>query len=615
MLVRFKLIFSIIFLFVGFHDISAQEQVTTLDHNPFLKDLGKKPVLKTTLINLPFFEDFTNYDAVPDQAKWVDRSVYINNTMGFQPVSRGVATFDALNSKGGPYDSTSFLALLYADSLTSQPIDMSLFTPADSVYLSFFHQPQGNGFSPETQDSLMLYLKDGNNNWNQVWRMEGKTVQPFRQVMIPIVSASYFNTGFQFRFVNKASINLNDDIWNVDYIRVGAGRNINDTAINDVATTRDPSYLLNDYTSMPYRQFTANMANELAGQHSFIVRNNYSTTVNVTYGYTAREAISNTSLFISGQSTSSIPGNSEQQFSFPVYTIGYTAPNPYSLVVLENKYYETAAVGINPKINDTIIRRQVFDNYLAYDDGTAEKSYFLKLFSTLPAKTAVEFHLNQPDTLRGIAIYFGRQVPIATGKFFSVGVYKNITVNGPTQDSIYQQDLLFPGYVDTINHFFIYKFDIPIPLAAGTFFMGTVQPASSGSDSLYFGLDVNRIGGNHLYVNFLNQWVSSTVSGALMIRPILGQPIIGMGIKDVGRKNEIDWEVYPNPSIDKLAIHIKDYQKKFSYNITDVQGRLLISGNAISGQNIDLSKLSSGIYFIRLNLNGSISSLKKMIKQ
>src|SRR5690606_1564302 len=115
----------------------------------------------------------------------------------------------------------------------------------------------------------------------------------------------------------------------------------------------------------------------------------------------------------------------ERQFQFPMYSVGFTSPGPYSRVIFEQEYYATPQGGLTePRENDTVRMRQEFDYYLAYDDGTAEKSYFLNQFTTFPAKTAIEFHLNEPDTIRGVAIYFGRQVPLATNKFFSVGVYK-----------------------------------------------------------------------------------------------------------------------------------------------------------------------------------------------
>ncbi len=607
--------FFTICLLVGLSSsVFGQEGVAPVDRNPWLESAGPKPALKTTALSLPFFEDFSGEGLFPDPARWVDRSVYVNNTMGFKPISRGVATFDALNANGGPYDSVNNNALLFADSLTSQPIDLSVHSPADSIYLSFFYQPQGNGFAPEVQDSLYLFFRRSNNSWARVWETPGATLHEFKQAMVAVTDPLFFHSDFQFRFVNKASMNINDDVWNVDYIRMDVNRGVGDTTVNDVATSTQPSFLLNDYTSMPYRQFAANMNNELSGQHYFYVKNNYSGQRTVDYGYRAREVLSNTSLFTGTSNTDNVGAYEERQFQFPMYSVGFTAPGPYSRVIFEQEYYATPQGGLTePRENDTVRMRQEFDYYLAYDDGTAEKSYFLNQFTTLPAKTAIEFHLNEPDTIRGVAIYFGRQVPLATNKFFSVGVYKDIAVNGGTEHLVYQQDLLFPSYADTINKFWYYRFDTPVYMDAGTFFMGTIQPAASGSDSLYLGLDVNRIGGNHLYFDVNGFWEPSIISGAVMLRPVLGEFRYGTGVEDV--KEGIRWTVGPNPVRERLQIDVEGKARpKLSYRIFDLQGRTLDRGVLSPGAGVNVSDLSPGIYFVQVIQDGVATTPEKIIK-
>jgi len=603
----------ILYLFAFLPFVAAgQEYVAPLTYNPVLAAPSKTPLLKTTALALPFFEDFTGYSALPDASKWTDRSVYINNTMAVSPVSRGVATFDALNAQGAPYDSVNPFTYRYADSLTSQTIDLSMHTPADSIYLSFFYQPQGRGFAPETQDSLILFLKRSNGSWARVWAKEGTASQPFRQVMIPVADTAYMKAAFQFRFVNKASINLNDDVWNLDYIRMAANRNINDTAIDDLTTVDQPSNLLNDYTAMPYRQFKANVNGELATQHTFSVSNHLSSQRAVTYGYNAREQVSNTPLSNS-KSNDNIAPYTSKSYVFATYGGSYNAPGLYDRVVYENKYYISDPSAAGDKANDTIVYEQVFDNYLAYDDGTAEKSYFLHQGNTLPAKTAIEFHLNQPDSLRGVAIYFGRQVPMAFSKFFDITVYRSIAINNGVNDVLYQNPVSFtPGYVDTINHFWVYKLDNPVALNAGAFYLGTTQPAQSGSDSLYFGLDVNRLGGNHLYVDYQGFWESSVIQGALMIRPLLGQPVFSTAVETPGRNLQPDWSLYPNPAQNILSVSTA--LPSFVYEIADAQGRILKQAQGMSQERIDVSFLSPGIYFVRILAGGQYTVPKKFIK-
>src|SRR5690606_37405864 len=101
------------------------------------------------MISLPFFDDFSQQYYYPDADKWEDNYVYINSNYAVNPISYGVATFDGLDSTGYPYNFNNPTSHGVADYLTSKPIDLSSVT--DSVYLSFFFQPQGNGNRPETQ--------------------------------------------------------------------------------------------------------------------------------------------------------------------------------------------------------------------------------------------------------------------------------------------------------------------------------------------------------------------------------------------------------------------------------------------------------------------------------
>jgi hypothetical protein len=611
-----KILFAACFFIINTSAI-AQEVVAPIRFNPFLEKSNSQKIFRktTTTLSLPFFEDFTDNNPFPNPTKWVEAEVYINNTMPFNPITRGVATFDGLNAKGGPYDSSYNTNLVYADSLTSQAFDLTVHSPADSLYLSFFFQPQGNGFAPETQDSLMLFMKKYNGDWKKVWAVDGGLIQPFIQVLIPVVDSYYFHNDFQFRFVNKASININDDDWNLDYIYFNSGRNLYDTLVNDVATSIEPSNLLNDFTAMPYRQFVNHQSQLLNVNHYFYVKNNYGNNTSINLGYTAKETQTNTPLFSSALSNDVMIPYALNQYSFALFPISFTAFGLNDKVVFEQSYFINNNLNPNePKDNDTITFQQVFDNYLSYDDGTAEKSYFLNQFSTTPAKTAIDFYLNEPDTLRGVAIYFARQVPIPSNKFFSIVVYQSIALNGGFDTVYYQQDLFYPMY-DSINHFWIYRLDTALALPAGTFYIGTVQPAMSGCDSIYFGLDVNRIGANHLYYNVLNYWNYSSVSGAIMIRPLLGQPVIGTAIKDVAQHQSLSWSLTPNPANDFITVD-GDFKNILNHlEILDATGRLVVDEDFSLHHLVNIANLEPGFYFARIVQNNQYTQLIKFIKQ
>lgn len=112
---------------------------------------------------LPFFDDFSHSNLYPDSTKWTDNNVLVNDGFPLYPPNRNSATFDVLDANGRVYDYAISNAFV-AEYLTSARIRLDsimepeprALTPADSVYFSFYYQPQGNGNAPEAQDSLVL---------------------------------------------------------------------------------------------------------------------------------------------------------------------------------------------------------------------------------------------------------------------------------------------------------------------------------------------------------------------------------------------------------------------------------------------------------------------------
>ena len=112
---------------------------------------------------LPFFDDFSHASLYPDSTKWTDNNVMVNDGFPLCPPNRNGATFDVLDANGRVY-SYAISNAFVAEYLTSARIRLDsimepeprALTPADSVYLSFYYQPQGNGNAPEEQDSLVL---------------------------------------------------------------------------------------------------------------------------------------------------------------------------------------------------------------------------------------------------------------------------------------------------------------------------------------------------------------------------------------------------------------------------------------------------------------------------
>lgn len=593
---------------------NAQEFVTHLNANPVLfqtQNSIEKNDKKTRAV-LPFIEDFAYEGPYPNPAIWTDKQAYINNTLGHNVINRGVATLDGLNEFGRPYfisQNTSGTA----DSLTSQVLNLSSYLSSDNIYFSFFYQPQGLGFAPENGDSLFLYFKNSSSQWVRMWQMRGTPLQEFQIKILPITDTQFLHANFQFRFVNIASLNTNDDVWNIDYIKIDKDRNIADSLLNDVGFTYEPTSILSKYTAMPYRHFLANQNNEKSLTQEVQLRSLYNTTQNITVSHQAKEQISNSPISNTTLNSTSIGAKSNKVQSIPSYQINYTAPTNFSKVIIENKYFINSVNANDRIINDTIINQTQFDNYFAYDDGSVEKSYFLLPAPNFPSKIALEFTLNQPDSIRGLMVHFGAQVPTALGKFFSIILYKKLKGINNNDSILMQQDLYKVQYEPSYNGFSSYAFDTAVALDAGSYFIGIMQPANFGSDSIYYGLDVNTNNNSqHLYYNVDGSWYGSLVTGTVMMRPIVGQSFVPTITKNV---NELENEIviYPNPTENTVYIKAKN-ASELSGSLFDINGHLIY--HVLPGQkSISIKELSNGTYFLVLKDKYNQFTSHKIIKQ
>jgi hypothetical protein len=204
----------IFILLAGFRLLPmAQEVISGLYENPVIKSEYQKLAAAgadrsvnddQSPVTLPFFDDFSQAWIYPDAGRWIDKEAYINTNFGYHSANIGVATLDAIDSKGEIHANASQFPFL-ADSLTSRKIRLdSVFYPsprritkADSIYLSFYYQPQGRANAPEDSDSLILqfgyYTGDSlfTYTYDSIWVplsdyiQEGDTVFPGDTVFSP----------------------------------------------------------------------------------------------------------------------------------------------------------------------------------------------------------------------------------------------------------------------------------------------------------------------------------------------------------------------------------------------------------------------------------------------
>lgn len=598
-----RLRFILPLLLITATSLMAQENEISLQENIYLKGYSRTATNAAARIDLslPFFEDFTGTDYFPSNLKWSDSLVFVNNSMAKNIRSKGVATFDCLNAKGEPYNTDNATLTVFADSLTSQFFNLSAYTPSDSIYLSFQFQARGNGYLPLVGDSLMVYFQRRSGAWTKVWSKAGSSMDVFQTALIPIVDTQWLHSDFRIRFVNKATFNVGNSHWHVDYIKIDQDRNFQDSIYNDLAfaywgENNLKRSLVKEYTSIPIKHFNADRAN--------LIQTNLSASVWNTWAQT--QSIDATMILSNSQTSASENLGSVQTFA--MYNDGqflsFNLPNNSSIFntnfndafSIDMTCFFSTIINDFSTENDTITYSQRFDNYFSYDDGSAESAFFMTAYDGAPSYVAQEFALSVSDTLRGLDIYFPQQVPSAQNKSFFIQVYKAIDAVGGQDQLIYQEDEQYPIYGNTINSFGRYRFKEPILLTEGTFYIALMFPAGGNSDSLYIGLDKNKVGANFRYFKVLDHWTASTIDGALMMRPIVGNAI-PLAVKDK-TETKLSLEIFPNPVTNYLKLQVNS-DAKFSFAIHNILGIQKMKGT-LSGNEINCSSLDAGVYFIHV---------------
>ncbi len=596
--------------------VFAQEILTGLETNPVIQArIGAMarmgipaPEPDTTPVTLPFFDDFSSGDVFPSAERWADRYTFRNTDIPVYPINFGAITFDAVNDSGRMYSRAvpgpaSFIAdyltsrYIRLDSLLS-PVPKAL-TPADSVVLSFYYQPQGRGRSPETSDSLTLefFIRPGFDSitptdtihvpdlWEKIWQIKGMALDTFLlnngryfvQVLIPVTDPKFFRKNFRFRFHNRVSLatdvepswQSNCDHWNLDNIYLSHSRSVFDTIYPEIRFIERPPSMLKNYSMMPYPHYADDPTGELKDTIDILISNRDVQPRDCHYYYRLSSP--------DGSFVKTYDGGNS--LINPFYTSGYVTyppfahpPVPYlfplyqrdsAAFLVRHVIYENLPGSL---LGDTIESWQRFYNFFAYDDGTPDAGYGLSIAS---GKLACRFRLNKsPDTLRAVNLYFNRTLSGSNEKNFYLCVWNDN--NGRPGDTVYS-DLVVPLFADSLNEFVTYHLERPVRLT-GTFYVGWIQTTS---DNLNLGFDRYNDSHTNILYNVTGQWMESSYSGSLMIRPLVGKPL-PVGIP--APESETALVVYPNPS-DGSLLHIRYPQNLdvtgYSVEILNLYGQVV----------------------------------------
>jgi hypothetical protein len=576
---RAKSILSVVLvLFVGLTKAQPIVRLQPLIHRPFVEQ--DQPIdnqiswgISDTL-TLPFFEDFAHVIGYPDERRWTDNLVWINNSFPKKAPNFGVATFDHLDAHGNPYHTLDKRVMVFADSLTSQPINIQFkrvgnqtinYKPTDSIYISFFIQRQGIGDAPEAEDSLILYFKNIQNEWVKTWGIAGDFAGDFQEFFVPIAHYDFLIPNFQFRFVNftKATGNLNH--WHLDYVRIEKNRKSGEKTIQDVGISQVNHGMFMDYSNVPFSHYRYNNIVRGIGP-TLVAKNLNSIAVQTRFQlnvfnqfnkqlYSKPFSASTRNLKALGDTTEKYESLLYDTLSTATPKIKYVfSVNPQSNDITPDNYNSQTN-------NNTIIQSHTVMPWYSYDDGSAEGGFGLDyaFLGNLKGQFAMDFNVIKSDSLRGLAVYFNQSLTDVSARSFKLRIWKEISPVGrpDNQDKlIYEVSMARPIYSDSINGFSYIFFDSAIYLPAGKYYVGWLQHMpyvlNIGYDNnyRYQGKDQSN---PHLYSNLLGSWeyAGGDAKGTPMIRMLFGERVEYAFSNPKIKHSTL--ALYPNPCKDYIS--------------------------------------------------------------
>ncbi len=567
-------------------------------------------------LTLPFFDDFSDVETeFVSPALWDgDGGCIVNNTIGIEPPSKNVVTFDGINALGTPYDVDNLYAHTKRDSLKSHCIDLSTLAIGDDVYLSFYYQAKGNSELPDEEDSLTVEFYNNSGEWESVWRKIGDIptdeLNDFVQVFVKVEKNTFFHEKFRFKFTSYGKSSGAFDIWNVDYIYLNQGRSPSEEPQFDIATSLQPGKLLTPYTAMPMNQFKLNPSKYLTDSVHTTINNFKTSGADVPIGHECQLidliALGDLGTFVMGSDigtpTSSLVPVGEKQFKVHALPVLDDIPLTADSLRLETKFiFETTDTY---QKNDTISSITDLTDYYAYDDGSAEA------IVSIPYpldKIAQRFTLEETDILTGFYVYFPYSGVNLSGESFRIKVWSEINTDDNTFVRIHQQSeiLTYSTKVDQYNY-------IPISYeraVKGTIYVGIEQ---LGSSLLTFGLDRTTSADDNIFFSISGNWIQNDgdIKGSIMLRPVFGKPVVSGVNRTIEEK--IDIHAFPNPCTSFL--HVEGEFTELT--LTDLHGKVIktVEKGFSDDCTINVQNLSKGVYYLKCK-NESKFGVKKIIIQ
>ena len=124
-------------------------------------------------------------------------------------------------------------------------------------------------------------------------------------------------------------------------------------------------------------------------------------------------------------------------------------------------------------------------------------------------------------------------------------------------------------------------------------------------------------GSNPLITDTLNAYFLDTLSSNPIAFNAYFEELNITGIDDVASSS--NWSIFPNPANSQLFIknEISTLGKSFTYQVADLTGRIVASGNItnpIMSNRIDISNLAPSVYLLSIYESGKHAKQMRFVK-
>lgn len=459
----------------------------------------------------PFVDDFSYASSLPDSNKWFIQDIdfrvpRVVRNSALAPPTIGTIRFDGLRRNGIPYE-TILLTTGPTDRLVSHYLDLSSLRPSDNIRLYLYVESGGRCDAPESTDSFRVNLITPSDTFILA-SLGGDIPGGSTWLSINLDSVDYFSPLAQLVFESNGSQNGLLDVWQVDYVYLGAEWPGGIVNLDDQSPVRLLNSPLEPYFAFPIKLYLRDSGWQ--ADHSIEIRQNALPAFNGTLHSDFLSLTASPSGQFFSDITFSVPGAGSQSALIPAVSDQQpTQPGPWS----STHYFSNHSDRLSA--NDTLVTTILMDSTMGYDDGMPDRVLGL----TKALSFGLRFDLPEKDTVAAVWMHFSPLVYTngVNGKitYLEDKVFRLRMWSHPHPDSFFVEQVvnMKVTYGEEGMYFrFPLSTEIEVPK---TFWVGLQQ---LDEIPIGLGLDASYDRDPFSYRDSAGNWVNTNINGAPMIR-------------------------------------------------------------------------------------------------